>query len=144
MLDRAFEKVYAKFRMNFFQRLLCGEKENLSSTEELLLEAIHTLGTPTVGEFAKFVHISMPNATYRIKTLAQKGFLEKIKPQQDRREIRLKVTDKFYEYADLSAAYVKRVLRELERRLSSEQAAELEKTLTLLSDEIMIMEECRQ
>ena len=141
MLEKAFEKVYAKFRTHFYEQVLRGHKDNLSATEEFMLEGIHALGSPTVSEFAKFAHLSLPNATYRVNALVKKGFLQKITPQQDKREVRLCVTDKFYEYFNISAAYSNKVMRDLESRLTPEQAEQLAQTLTMLSDEIMIKEE---
>ena len=36
------------------------------------------LEEPTINEFASFVNISSPNAAYKVNSLIQKGYVEKI------------------------------------------------------------------
>lgn len=141
MLEQAFDEVYTKFRTHFFKQIFSAEqKTELSAAEEMTAEIICAMGTPTVSEFAKFANISLPNATYRLNALVRKGYIKKVKEQKDRREYRLHLTQKFYDYANIGARYTQQVLQELRKRLTPEQLGQLIQTLKILSDDIMSKE----
>ena len=89
MLEKEFEKLYFKFRNNYCKNLFSGVNdgdESLSPTESYCVEAIFLLNRPTVHQFANFVNISQPNATYRISNLISKGYVRKVLSEDDRRE----------------------------------------------------------
>ncbi|MFR9066277.1 MAG: MarR family transcriptional regulator [Faecalibacterium prausnitzii] len=44
------------------------------------------MGEPTIAEFSRMMQISTPNAAYKIGSLVQKGYVEKIQSTTDRRE----------------------------------------------------------
>ena len=52
---------------------------------------------PTITQFAEFLDISAPNATYKVKQLIKKGFISKEKSEKDKREFLLVPTQKFFE-----------------------------------------------
>ena len=54
----------------------------------------------TLSQFAEYVGISQPNATYKVNALAGKGYVEKVVSKPDRREIRLRTGKKFAQYFD--------------------------------------------
>jgi len=93
-----FEKLYRCLRLshyrNFFSAIR-GKPGSLTSTEAFSVEIIYLLGAPTVGEFAEFLGISQPNASYKANALAAKGYIHKNSCQTDRRECRLSVTPRF-------------------------------------------------
>lgn len=72
-----------------------GKPGGLTSTEAFSAEIIYLLGAPTIGEFAEFLGISQPNASYKANSLAAKGYIHKKPCQADRRECRLSVTPRF-------------------------------------------------
>ena len=79
MLEKEFEKLYFKFRNNYCKNLFSGvneEKDSLSPTESYCVEAIFLMNRPTVHQFANYVNISQPNATYRISNLINKGYVD--------------------------------------------------------------------
>ena len=63
-------------------------------------DLINLLGEPTLSQFAEYVGISQPNATYKVNALAGKGYVEKVVSKPDRREIRLRTGKKFAQYFD--------------------------------------------
>jgi DNA-binding MarR family transcriptional regulator len=101
------------------------------------METIYALREPTINEFANFMHISSPNAAYKINNLIKKGYVEKIRSESDRREYFLRPTQKYTDYYDISNNYVQTVLQRLKARISPEDCDKLEEILTLLTDELM-------
>jgi DNA-binding MarR family transcriptional regulator len=70
---------------------------------------IFLLGNPTICEFADYIGISQPNASYKVASLVAKGYLERVSNDEDHREAHLYVTKKFLDYygrqmPDLSSA----------------------------------------
>ena len=70
----------------------------MSATEAFSVEIIYLLNNPTVNEFANYLSISQPNASYKVNSLVNKGYLVKAACLRDRREFKLKVTEKFRDY----------------------------------------------
>ncbi len=137
MLEKTFNCVYDRFKNHFYQeifRQLPEREANLTATEAFAVEIIHSLGEPTIGEFAGFIHISLPNATYRINSLVKKGYIEKLVSESDRREVRLHLTKHFYHYYNISSDYIHRILTEMKKRLSESECAQFVKNLMLMLD----------
>lgn len=100
-LGGAVSELYRNLRLLHYRNLFNQLKEkagSLSATEAFSVEVIYLLGHPTVGEFADFLGISQPNASYKVGSLVQKGYLERVGSDSDRREAHLCVTDKFMDY----------------------------------------------
>ena len=103
MMEQYFQRVYEKFKLQFFRRLFSQVREregSLSAMEAFSVEVIHQLNAPTIGRFADFLGISQSNATYKVNALAGKGYVEKVVSKPDRREIRLRTGKKFAQYFD--------------------------------------------
>jgi DNA-binding MarR family transcriptional regulator len=49
-----------------------------------------TWNEPTIAQFARMMSISAPNAAYRVSSLLQKGYVEKIQSTEDQREHHLR------------------------------------------------------
>ena len=81
-------------------------EQTLSTVEIYCVEIIHWLDGPTINEFANYIDISSPNATYKVNSLIQKGYVEKIQSTTDKREFILKCTDKYYKYWNLNEKYL--------------------------------------
>ena len=74
----------------------------LTTVETFCVEIINALGHPTVNEFSSFVNISPPNAAYKINSLIQKGYVTKEQSPDDKREYHLSVTQKYFDYCNIS------------------------------------------
>ena len=101
------------------------------------MEVILALKEPTVNEFASFVRISSPNAAYQINSLIQKGYVEKIQSPNDRREYHLRPTQKYLDYYNVSSSYLKSVMDRVKGRFTQEEAAQLDRMLQIVSQELM-------
>ncbi len=95
------------------------------------------MGSPTVNEFASFVHISPPNAAYKVNSLIQKGYLKKVQSQSDRREYHIVPTQKYMDYYNVSYTYLSTVLQRVEKRFPPEDVKKLEEMLQVISRELM-------
>lgn len=96
-----FEQIYRYLRLAHYQNLFATISEkpgSLSATEAFSAEVIYLMGTPTIGEFASFIGISQPNASYKVISLVSKGYITKEPCENDKRECRLVVTQKFLDY----------------------------------------------
>ncbi len=140
MLQDAFEQVYAKFKLHLYKKLFekLGEREaSLTTVETFCMEIIHALGKPTVNEFAQFTNMSSPNATYKVNSLVQKGYLDKIQSTEDRREYHIAPTQKYFDYYNVSQQYVSTVIERMEQRFSPEDAQKLQEMLLVITEELM-------
>ena len=140
VLEQLFIDVYTKFKLQFYRRIFHrfeAREASLTAVETFCIEAIHALGTPTVSEFANFVDISLANATYKIQSLVKKGYLTKEQSQKDRREYRLLVTERYFEYLSFSSNYVDTVIERIEEHFSPEDVKTLKRMLDEISNELM-------
>ena len=104
-------KVYSRFE---------NREATLTTVESFSMEVIMALGEPTVAEFAKAVNISSPNAAHRIKCLIQKGYVDKIRSEQDAREYHLKPTSKYLKFRRINEEYLEILMERCKERFSSE------------------------
>ncbi len=140
VLEEVISEVYTKFKLHFYKNVfekIKNRETSLTTVELFCVEIIHALGEPTVNEFANYIGVSSPNAAYKIASLLQKGYIEKIQSTTDRREYHLKVTDKFYHYYNLSDEYVKKVCDRAEKRFAPEDVQKLREMMTIISHEMM-------
>ena len=129
MLHQAFNEVYTKFKLHFYQeifRRFQDREASLTTVETFCMESIMALGRPTVNEFATFMCISPPNAAYKVNSLVKKGYIRKIQSPSDRREFHLEVTN-----------YMSEVMDRIMARFSPEDCGKLEEILTVVSRELM-------
>ena len=101
MLEQAFQDVYTKFKLHFYQNVFqrfATREATLTTVESFCMEGIMAMGEPTIAEFSRMMKISTPNAAYKIGSLMRKGYVEKIQSAKDRREYHLRPTQKYFEY----------------------------------------------
>ena len=140
MLDRAFDRVYTKFKLHFYRAVFArfqNREASLTTVESFCMEIINALGHPTINEFSSYVNISPPNAAYKINSLVQKGYVEKRQSQEDKREYHLVATQKYLDYYNISYHYLNTVMSRIRARFSPEDVAKLEGMLEIISRELM-------
>jgi len=140
MLEEMFNEVYTKFKLNFYRGIferLQARESSLSASEAYAVEIIYALHEPTISQFAEFLQISQPNATYKINTLMRKGYVMKTKSNTDRREYHLRTTPRFADYYAISQNYINTVMQRIRDRFSQEEANQLESMLRIISHELM-------
>ena len=140
MLHQAFNEVYTKFKLHFYQeifRRFQDREASLTTVETFCMESIMALGRPTVNEFATFMCISPPNAAYKVNSLVKKGYVEKIQSTTDRREYHLRPTQKYIDYYNISYSYLHTVVERVRERFPAEDVDKMEQMLTIISEELM-------
>lgn len=140
MLDQVFEDVYLRFKLNFYKNIFSRfetREASLTAVETFCVEVIDALDKPTINEFAKFVNISQANATYKIQSLIDKGYVAKERSEFDKREYILSMTDRYFEYKRFNASYMDLVMERFKKRFSKDEIEQFEKMLTITRDELM-------
>jgi len=140
MLEQNLTEVYTKFKIHFYQEMfkkLHSRETTLTIVELFCVEIIYSLNEPTIKEFADFIGISSPNAAYKIACLIEKGYIEKVQSETDRREFHLHVTDKYLEYLNLSQGYVSTVAKRVEERFTEQRVEAFADILQDMSNDLM-------
>lgn len=140
MLEYEFAKIYSKFKMQFYKKIFSRfetRESTLTAVETFCVEVIHALGSPTVNEFAQFVSISQPNATHKIQSLVKKGYVTKSQSPTDRREFALNVTEKYFQFYNISNSYLSTVAERMRERFTQDEIETVERVLRIVSDELM-------
>ena len=140
MLEESFLDVYTKFKLHFYQEVFSrfqNREASLTAVETFCMEIILALKEPTINEFASFAHISSPNAAYKVNSLIQKGYVEKVLSPHDRREYHLRPTKKYMDYYNISSNYLKEVMDRVLRRFTPEEARQLDRMLRIVGQELM-------
>lgn len=139
-MERYFLEVYTKFKLSMYRKIFSGTEDReggLSAMENFCAETIYALNRPTVHEFASFVHISAPNAAYKIHNLIRKGYVVKTRSKADRREYHLEVTEKYLREYGLTYDYVSVVMKRIRERFSEEDTGRFEEILRVITEELM-------
>ena len=140
MLKHAFFTVYTKFKLHFYKEIFQrfqSREASLTTVETFCMETIMALGSPTVNEFASFMHISPPNAAYKVTSLVKKGYIRKVQSETDRREYHLEVTQKYIDYYNISTTYIVEVMDRISKRFTPEECQKLEEMLLIVGRELM-------
>ncbi|MBR5253336.1 MAG: MarR family transcriptional regulator [Clostridia bacterium] len=135
MLENHFLKISDTLRLAFYKRIFSVVREregSLSAMEVFSLEVIYLLGKPTVSEFADFIGISRSAASYKVSMLIQKGYILKEASENDKREFRLVLTEKYLQYIKMYEESLKLFVKQGESKYSTEQLTEFEKNLSIL------------
>ena len=84
-----------KSSMAILRRLPLGKQEGkLTISEVFSLYLIDMMDGPTLKTYAETMGISQPNATYKVNSLVEKGYVEKRLSEVDRRETNIYTTRK--------------------------------------------------
>ena len=137
MLSENLARLYRNFRLLQYKSLFGAIRErsgSLSATEGYAADVIYLLGNPTIKQFAECLGISQPNASYKISNLVAKGYVKRIPSDDDRREARLELTDKFYGYIDPGNELIGSAVSELETRYPPEKLREFSEMLEALNE----------
>ena len=132
MLENKLLCISNKLRLQFYKRMfgVIHERDgSLSAMEAFAVDVIHGLDRPTVSEFADFIGISRPGASYKVASLIEKGYITKEISEEDKREYRLVLTDKYYNYIKMYEDSFKDAILEAETDLSDEKLAALMEVL---------------
>ena len=138
MLENHFLNISDNLRLMFYKRVFSVIREregSLTAMEVFSLEVIYLLGKPTISEFADFIGISRSAASYKVSMLIQKGYVLKEASENDKREFRLIITEKYLKYITLFENAVKQFVLEGEKKYSEEQLKAFEQTLLSMEND---------
>ena len=140
MLDQAFGQVYTKFKLHFYKQIFSrfeDREATLTTVESFCMEVITALGEPTIAQFSHMMNLSTPNAAYKINSLVKKGYVERIQSTTDKREYRLRPTQKYIDYYNISYSYLHTVIERVRKRFPAEDCDKMEQMLSVISTELM-------
>ena len=129
MIQENFDIIYKRFRIELYRHVFSqlGKQEcSLSAADFFSVETILLMGNPTITEFAKALCISQPNATYRVKSLIDKGVIEKMETDK-RTTFRLRVTDKFMKYYHEEMGFGNLIFEKLSQHFTEEELEQVDK-----------------
>ena len=106
--------------------------ETLSSAEYFCLECIYLMDKPTISQFAEFLDISSPNATYKVKILMKKGLITKERSSKDGREYLLVPTQKFFDMYENKDET--KTIDNMRKSLNKSESKKMEKILNILTE----------
>ena len=144
MLGETFAQLFRKYRLFCYRKLFAAVREkpgSLSATEAFSADIIHLLGSPTVSQFAETIGISQPNATYKVNNLVAKGYVCKTTSEDDKRECRITVGERFYKYYGNSTRFIDDAVDALRADYSEDELKTFEKVLHTLNRHIETREE---
>ena len=139
MLKEEISKLYRQFRLLQYQKLfrIIRERDgSLSATEAFAADVIFLLDGPTVTQLAETLCISQPNATYKVNNLNAKGYVVKSASEDDRRECRLQVSEKFHNYYDTSDGFLQPALERLRGQYTEKELKLFESMLRSLNEAV--------
>lgn len=144
MLHESVLNLYRRLRLDGYRKLFGAVQEregSLSAIEAFSADLINLLGNPTLSQFADYVGISQPNATYKVNALVSKGYVEKTVSKPDRREVRLKTGKKFAQYFDEDRPAIAAAAEQVRAQFSE---AELDTARRVLDALLEAMQENRE
>ena len=128
MIEEKFDEIYKAFRINLYRHIfsILGQREStLTASDFFSVEIIYLMGNPTITEFANALCISQPNATYRVKSLIDKGYVVKCGTDK-KNTFRLSVTEKFMRYYHIDMAYGRYIFNQLKKKFNEEELLKIE------------------
>ena len=135
MLQESVLQLYRRLRLDGYRKLFGAVQEregSLSAIEAFSADLINLLGEPTLSQFAEYVGISQPNATYKVNQLAAKGYLHKTVQAHDRREIVLTTSEKISGYFDENENEMQNKVAVLSAQFTQEELKSAERVLLAL------------
>ena len=136
MLHQAFNEVYTKFKLHFYQeifRRFQDREASLTTVETFCMESIMALGRPTVNEFATFMCISPPNAAYKVNSLVKKGYVVRARGKEDRRIVYISLSDKGRRAYEHHAEFHRQMIDSIKEELTPQELDILYQALTKLN-----------
>lgn len=140
MLQDVLHDLYDKLRLKILtQTYEAGEQDEmpLTSVESYSMETISALERPTVAQFARAMHISAPNAAYRVASLVKKGYLSKVRSVKDARIYYLEPTALYRRYVGSNESFIEEISEKIKERFSRDDYDRLTEMLEIIDKELI-------
>lgn len=135
MNDNILEEIVRKTKLHFYRsvfREFEDSNRSLSIMETMLLEVIDYLDKPTINDLVNFLHISQPNMSYKVNVLEKKGYVRKVKSNQDQRFLHVVLTEKYLSYKQKKNEFTKNAMTRAEEKLGEKEIENLYHSLYLV------------
>lgn len=126
--------------VNLFNNILAIEENNLrkqhvelSMTEVHILEAIVKSESNMMSVVAKYLMVTQGTLTVSVSKLEKKGYVERIKDDEDRRVVRLVITDKARAVLEVHDEFHAQMIDKIVNELDIEEEQELLRSLQRVS-----------
>ena len=141
MLDQTFGRVYTKFKLHFYKQIFSRSEDReatLTTVESFCMGSHHGVGrTYDCAVQPHDESFLPPTPPIRSTHWSKKGYVERIQSTIDKREYRLRPTQKYIDYYNISYSYLHLVMERAKQRFSPDDQAKLEEMLQVVSDELM-------
>lgn len=130
------------FLVEIFNLILRIE-ENTIATQDLSVNELHVIeaiekfvmqGNNTMGSLAKYLGITMGSLTTSVRTLENKGYVERRKSETDKRVVRVFLTEKANKANNRHKKFHRHMVRSVASQLSEEQLEVFTDSLVVLRD----------
>ena len=140
-MERYFSSMYHKFKLMLYDKALKERGKSipgeLSLQEVIYMEIIIALVDPTVAEFSRYAKLSGSNTAYRLRKLAEKGYIVRTQNEHDKREFHIRATGRYREEYGEIFDYIHKVCERIEERFSPEEVKNFSNMLGIISEELM-------
>lgn len=141
-LSEDLKAIYKKTKLynyhRIFRKINTNEEDSLTALEIMCLDLLQGMDSPTQTEFARYINVSKPNATYKLNALESKGYIKKVPSQSDGRIFHIEVTEKTRELLSTGERYIDLIARRLRRKFSPEDLEVYEKIMATIANEFMV------
>lgn len=127
--------MYNKVKLVIYKNMFSKSEEKvdaMTASDYFCLQCLNLLESPTISQFAEFLNVSAPNATYKIKKLIKKGYITKQRSQNDKREYVITPTEKFYSYLNSKDEEI--TLNEIKHGLSEKESEKIDRIIKILNE----------
>ncbi len=111
-----------------------GPYSDLTLSQLFYLEAVHSLGNPTLGELSKRLKISNASASVGVQKLLKKGLLRKVQSSEDRRVFYVSLAPKAKKLMDAEARAFTDFIANIKGALSEKEIRTVEEIFLKILD----------
>ena len=117
--------------------IITPEFKDITNNDMHVIEAIGIGEPKNMSSIARELSVTVGTLTIAMNSLVKKGYVERIQSTTDKREYRLRPTQKYIDYYNISYSYLHLVMERAKQRFSPDDLAKLEEMLQIVSDELM-------
>ena len=111
-------------------------KRGITQTQFLVLGAVLSYERCAMGTLARSLHVTMPTMSGIVERLVQAGFLRRVPPAEDRRQVVVELTAKGRQFLQQFQAVVQRRWEEVLRPLAPADLAAFYRVITKLTRQL--------
>lgn len=125
------------------QAICTGEYRNMTTNDMHVIEAIGRETPRNMTAVARALDVTTGTLTISVNSLVKKGYVQRVRSEEDRRVVLVSLTEKGREAFDHHKRFHDEMIAEVVKDLSQEEQAVLEKSLGRLNAYFMRMQRKR-